>query len=31
MTLAGALRGILCQRLVPRADGYGRCVTMEVW
>jgi twitching motility protein PilT len=27
---AGALRGILCQRLVPRADGYGRCVAMEI-
>ena len=30
MTLSESLRGILCQRLVPRADGYGRCVTMEV-
>jgi twitching motility protein PilT len=30
MTLAESLRGILCQRLVPRSDGYGRCVTMEV-
>jgi twitching motility protein PilT len=29
-TLAGALRGIVCQRLVPRADGQGRCVAMEV-
>jgi len=28
--LAGALRGILCQRLVPRADGRGRAVVMEV-
>lgn len=28
--LAGALRGIVCQRLVPRADGQGRCVVMEV-
>lgn len=28
--LAGALRGIICQRLVPRADGQGRCVTMEI-
>jgi twitching motility protein PilT len=28
--LAGALRGIICQRLVPRADGQGRCVSMEV-
>jgi twitching motility protein PilT len=30
LSLAGALRGIICQRLVPRADGYGRCVAMEV-
>jgi twitching motility protein PilT len=30
LTLAGVLRGILCQRLVPRADGEGRCVTMEI-
>jgi len=30
LSLAGALRGIICQRLVPRADGQGRCVTMEV-
>jgi twitching motility protein PilT len=30
MTLAESLRGILCQRLVPRSDGYGRCVAMEV-
>jgi len=30
LSLAGALRGIICQRLVPRADGEGRCVTMEV-
>src|SRR3954467_15030843 len=29
-SLAGSLRGIVCQRLVPRADGRGRCVTMEV-
>jgi twitching motility protein PilT len=29
-SLAGALRGILCQRLVARADGKGRCVVMEV-
>ena len=28
--LAGSLRGIICQRLVPRADGEGRCVVMEV-
>ena len=30
LSLAGALRGILCQRLVPRADGLGRCVAMEI-
>jgi twitching motility protein PilT len=30
ITLAESLRGILCQRLVPRSDGYGRCVAMEV-
>jgi twitching motility protein PilT len=30
LSLAGALRGILCQRLVPRADGLGRCIVMEV-
>ncbi len=30
LSLASALRGILCQRLVLRADGQGRCVTMEV-
>src|ERR1700729_2800287 len=30
MSLAGALRGIVCQRLVPRADGEGRCVAMEI-
>ncbi|HEX7355445.1 MAG TPA: PilT/PilU family type 4a pilus ATPase [Mycobacteriales bacterium] len=30
MSLAGALRGIVCQRLVPRADGQGRCVAMEI-
>ena len=30
MTLSESLRGILCQRLVARSDGYGRCVTMEV-
>jgi twitching motility protein PilT len=30
LTLAGVLRGILCQRLVSRADGEGRCVTMEI-
>jgi twitching motility protein PilT len=30
LALAGALRGIVCQRLVPRADGQGRCVVMEI-
>jgi twitching motility protein PilT len=30
LSLAGALRGIVCQRLVPRADGLGRCVSMEI-
>ncbi len=28
--LAASLRGIVCQRLVPRADGEGRVVAMEV-
>ncbi len=28
--LAASLRGIVCQRLVPRADGNGRVVTMEI-
>ncbi|MHB1803307.1 MAG: type IV pilus twitching motility protein PilT, partial [Actinomycetes bacterium] len=30
LLLASSLRGIVCQRLAPRADGQGRCVTMEV-
>ena len=30
LALAGSLRGILCQRLVARADGLGRCVTIEI-
>ncbi len=30
LSLAGALRGVVCQRLVPRADGAGRAVAMEV-
>jgi twitching motility protein PilT len=30
LALAGALRGIICQRLTPRADNEGRCVTMEI-
>ncbi|HEX5532105.1 MAG TPA: PilT/PilU family type 4a pilus ATPase [Actinomycetales bacterium] len=28
--LSDSLKGIICQRLVPRADGQGRCVAMEV-
>jgi twitching motility protein PilT len=24
------LRGVVCQRLVPRADGQGRCVAVEI-
>ena len=30
LALAASLRGIVCQRLVPRADGQGRCVVMEI-
>jgi twitching motility protein PilT len=30
LSLAASLRGIICQRLVPRADSEGRCVVMEV-
>ena len=30
LALAASLRGIVCQRLVPRADGNGRVVAMEV-
>ena len=30
LALAATLRGIICQRLVPRADGKGRCVVMEI-
>ena len=30
LSLAGSLRGVICQRLVPRADGLGRCVSMEI-
>ena len=30
LSLAGALRGIICQRLVPRADGAGPLVPLEV-
>jgi twitching motility protein PilT len=28
--LAGSLRGIICQRLVPRADGLGRSLAVEI-
>lgn len=30
LALAASLRGIVCQRLVPRADGQGRVVAMEI-
>ncbi len=30
ISLAQALRGVICQRLVPRADGQGRCVAAEI-
>jgi twitching motility protein PilT len=30
IALAGSLKGILCQRLVPRADGSGRVAALEV-
>ncbi|MBL8931568.1 MAG: type IV pilus twitching motility protein PilT [Kineosporiaceae bacterium] len=30
LTLASVLRGVVCQRLVPRADGEGRCVAAEI-
>ena len=30
LSLSGALKGIVCQRLVNRADGQGRCVAMEI-
>jgi twitching motility protein PilT len=30
LSLASSLRGVVCQRLVPRADGEGRCVAAEV-
>jgi len=30
LALASALRGTICQRLVQRADGEGRCVAMEI-
>lgn len=30
LSLAGSLRGVVCQRLVPRADGRGRVAVVEV-
>ena len=30
LSLAGSLRGIICQRLVPRSDGLGRCLAVEI-
>jgi twitching motility protein PilT len=30
LSLAASLRGIICQRLVPRANGEGRVVAMEI-
>lgn len=30
ISLAGSLKGILCQRLVPRADGTGRVAAVEI-
>jgi twitching motility protein PilT len=30
IALGGALRGIVCQRLVPRDDGQGRCIAAEI-
>ncbi len=30
LALAASLRGVVCQRLVPRADGQGRVVAMEI-
>ena len=30
LSLAGSLRGILCQRLIPKAEGGGRAVAMEI-
>jgi twitching motility protein PilT len=30
LSLSGSLRGIVCQRLVPRADGLGRCLAIEI-
>jgi twitching motility protein PilT len=30
LALAGSLRGIICQRLAPRADGLGRALAVEI-
>jgi twitching motility protein PilT len=30
LSLAGSLQGIICQRLVPRADSLGRCLAVEI-
>jgi twitching motility protein PilT len=30
LSLAGSLRGIICQRLVPRRDTLGRCLAVEI-
>jgi twitching motility protein PilT len=30
LSLAGSLRGIICQRLVSRSDGEGRCLAVEI-
>ena len=30
LSLAGSLKGIVCQRLVQRADGQGRCLAVEI-
>jgi twitching motility protein PilT len=30
LALANSLRGVVSQRLVPRADGQGRCLAMEI-
>jgi len=30
LSLAGSLRGIICQRLVPRSDHLGRCLAVEI-
>jgi twitching motility protein PilT len=30
LSLAGSLRGIICQRLIPRSDNLGRCLAVEI-